>query len=374
MNIKNQVLKSALRNIKNIPGWRTERKIIVFESDDWGSIRMPSMEIYNAFLKKGFGVNKGFYNRYDSIESELDLNLLFETLILFKDINFNPAVFTANCIVTNPDFNKIQQSDFNEYHYELVSETFKKYPNREGVISLWNEGLKNNIFKPQSHGREHVNIHRWMKMLRERDTNTLFCFNQQTTFSGNGADDYNFMEALDYDDKSEINNLNFILEDGLKIFNQIFGYFSKSFIAPSYIWHSDIEPGLRNMGVSYIQGLMFQFIPKLKFGEYKKRLHFLGEHNKSNQIYIVRNCSFEPTLTPDIDSVDNCLKQISTAFRWNKPAVITSHRVNYMGSLDEKNRDNNLLLLKQLILTIQKKWPEVEFMSTDQLGDLITSE
>ena len=37
-------------NLLNIPGWRTKRKLVVIESDDWGAIRMPSKEIYNQFL------------------------------------------------------------------------------------------------------------------------------------------------------------------------------------------------------------------------------------------------------------------------------------------------------------------------------------
>lgn len=371
--MKKMLIQSALRNIKNIPGWRTGRRIVVIESDDWGSIRMPSTEVYNAFIKKGFPVNKGLYNRYDSLENETDLLNLFDVLSSFKDIHSNPAVFTANCIVANPDFEKIKQSDFNEYHYELVSDTLKKYPNRDKVISIWKEGLEHKIFKPQSHGREHVNIERWMKMLKKKDPNTLFCFDHQTTFSGNGEQDYNFMEALDYDDKNQIINLNKILEDGLHIFKRMFGYSSKSFIAPSYIWHSDIEPALNKLGVRYLQGLPFQFIPKLKFGSYKKRFHYLGESNQFNQRYIIRNCSFEPAITPDVNAVDYCLKQIEIAFRWHKPAVITSHRVNYIGCLDETNRTKNLFLLKQLLSTIQSKWPDVEFVSTDQLGDIITA-
>jgi hypothetical protein len=47
-------LKSTLsRNLTNARGWRTNRKIIVFESDDWGSIRMPHMLIINNNIKNG---------------------------------------------------------------------------------------------------------------------------------------------------------------------------------------------------------------------------------------------------------------------------------------------------------------------------------
>lgn len=42
-------------------GWKTSRKIIVIESDDWGSIRMPSKEVYNSLLKQGIRVDKDDY-------------------------------------------------------------------------------------------------------------------------------------------------------------------------------------------------------------------------------------------------------------------------------------------------------------------------
>ena len=42
MNIK----QTITHNLLNIPGWRTKRHIVVIESDDWGSIRMPSKEVY----------------------------------------------------------------------------------------------------------------------------------------------------------------------------------------------------------------------------------------------------------------------------------------------------------------------------------------
>jgi hypothetical protein len=47
-------LKSTLsRNLTNARGWRTNRKIVVIESDDWGSIRMPHMLIINNNIKNG---------------------------------------------------------------------------------------------------------------------------------------------------------------------------------------------------------------------------------------------------------------------------------------------------------------------------------
>ena len=361
------------RNAINLLGKRTNRKIVVIESDDWGSIRIPSKKVYELFAKKGYGVENSAYNKYDALESEDDLTHLYETLNAFRDSNNRPAVLTANSIVANPNFERIRQSGYKNYHYELVTDTIQQYPQHGRVVDLWKEGLQHQLFVPQCHGREHLHISRWMKRLQAGDKELLFCFDQQTTFSGDGATDYSFMEALDFDDINELDGLNDILQDGLRLFKQVMGYESKSFIAPCYTWHTDMEKTMKANGVKYIQGNITQLQPPLVKTKYKINYHYMGQPSKSGLLYLIRNCIFEPTLHPQLDSVDRCLQQVDIAFRWNKPAIISSHRLNYIGYLDERNRTRNLSSLKDLLAGIQKKWPEVEFMSTAQLGDLLAA-
>jgi hypothetical protein len=86
---------------------------------------------------------------------------------------------------------------------------------------------------------------------------------------------------------------------------------------------------------------------------------------------MVRNVVSEPTEVRGINWVDFTMKQIETAFRWNKPAIISSHRVNFCGHIDENNRNVGLMALKNLLYEIVKKWPDVEFMSADELGECI---
>ncbi len=102
--------------------------------------------------------------------------------------------------------------------------------------------------------------------------------------------------------------------------------------------------------------------------------HKLGDQNEYGQTYLIRNVTFEPALnnTSD-DHVDGCLKDIATAFRFNKPAIISSHRLNYVGFIDEKNRDENLNMLNKLLDQILKRWPDVEFLNSLQLGNLIAN-
>ncbi|MBN1386942.1 MAG: hypothetical protein JW965_00760 [Bacteroidales bacterium] len=365
-------LKAAVsQNFINIPGWRTRRKIVVIESDDWGSIRMPSNEVYSKFVAQGLAIAGSDYNRLDTLESNEDMTLLYEILNYIKDSTGKHPVITANFVVGNPDFKMIKKSDFTEYHFEPVTETLKRYPGRERVEFLWKQGNNTGIFRPQFHGREHVNVVRWMNALRTRAPEMMFTFNNETTFSGNG--DYNFMEVLDYNTPDDLLKMKESLAEGLDLFEDIFGFRSRSFIPPCYTWNSDVEETLHEKGVRYIQGLVIQSIPTGSFGNYTKKYHFLGNRNNYGQYFLIRNVFFEPSLTKSSDNVGECLRRINIAFRWRKPAIISAHRINFIGTLDERNRSENLKLLKDLLERIIKLWPDVEFMSSDQLGDLIAS-
>jgi hypothetical protein len=130
---------------------------------------------------------------------------------------------------------------------------------------------------------------------------------------------------------------------------------------------------LSKEGVKYLQGGMHQYIPKGGFDNYEVKRHVLGEHNSLGQTYLTRNCFFEPALVQKNDWVEYTLSSIRDAFRWNKPAIICAHRINFIGSIDEGNRTRNLKLLDQLLEKICRVWPLVEFITSDQLGDIINS-
>jgi hypothetical protein len=364
-----------VRNLLNIPGWRTKRRIVVIESDDWGSIRMASNDAYRMFLELGYPVDKCSYNSYDALESNEDLERLFEVLSSVKDSKDNPAVITANSVVANPDFDKIKFSNFRKYYYEPFNETFKRYPDHNRVFELYKEGIERKLFYPQFHGREHLNVSRWMKALRrgDEDVHLAFSRNMFSLHTHPKLDNKNeFMDALDYDSLPEKEQLNQIISGGLSLFKEIFGFNSKSFIASCYIWNSCIESALSKNGVFYIQGVAVQCEPPMnEKHQYKKKYHYQGQCNSLGQRYLIRNAFFEPSDFIDFDWVNDSLNRISIAFNWNKPAIISSHRKNYIGFINPGNRERNLRLLRILLTNILQRWPEVEFMTSDQLGDLM---
>jgi hypothetical protein len=368
-NIKHNIS----RYLTNIHGWRTSRKIVVIESDDWGSIRMPSSKVYHHLLKKGIRVDKCPFNRYDSLASEQDLTALFEVLSKQKDKNGHHPVITANCLLANPDFKKIRATGFSEYHFELFTETLKHYPKHHSVFSLWKEGIINRIFYPQLHGREHLNVKRWLRFLQNGSNETMLAFDLGLYgISTNITKEKrkSFLAALDLDDFSDLKWQHQMLSESFRLFEEIFSYHSSSFIATNYTWHPEVEQTLAKGGVKYIQGANNQKQPDLNVDIIKR--HHLGQKNDFGQIYLIRNCIFEPSLNENKDWISSCLKEINTAFFFNKPAVISSHRLNYIGFIDEKNRNRNLNYLQSLLTGMIQRWPDVEFLNSEELGNILT--
>ena len=366
---KIQYLKSfaAAADI-NRKGNTVKEKLIIIESDDWGAIRTPSKESITYFEQKGFAIARSIYKN-DALASQDDLEKLFEILQLYKGSDGNSAVITANSVMANPDFEKIKAHDFQEYFWEPFTETFKRYPKHQGNFELWKQGCNDGVFHPQFHGREHLNINRWMKALQSKNEEVLTSFEQQTTYSG--KDDYSFMEAYDWDSPEDIKEHKTIIADGLKIFEEHFGFKPKSFIAPCYNWDTKLEPFLAEQGIEWLQSLRSQLQPTGVFNIYQPVRHSFGQQQNGLR-YNIRNCFFEPSMLPQKDWVNSCLAQIQAAFLFSKPAVICSHRINFVGFINPKNGERGLNDLNQLLKAIVKKWPDAKFITTDQLSNYIS--
>ena len=373
-------IKSALRvNVSNIPGWRTKRHVVVIESDDWGSIRMSSKEAFDRMLKAGMPVDRSHYNLYDSLECNDDLEQTYETLSKFKDSTGRHPVITGVNVVANPDFEKIKTNNFSEYIYEPYTETCKRYSNHDRVYDLWKEGIEKRLMVPIFHGREHLNAQFWMRALRDKNKSTLVGFENEVTgmpgIKGEKLPD--FQAAFQIDTINDLVYQKEVLKTGLDLFEELYGYRSRYFVPTNGPFNNTLEKDLNEHGVKYINTGKKQKEP-LGNGQYKINTRFIGDKNQYGQIYITRNCFFEPSSSgfekpANTDWINNCLKEIEIAFRWRKPAVISSHRVNYIGYLHPENRERSLKQLSELLGKMLKRWPDIEFMTSPELGDLITS-
>ena len=368
-------LKSNLKtNLFNVPGWRTDKRLIIFESDDWGNIRIPSIDIYDRLLNRGINISLSPF-RYDSLENEDDIANLAEVLRSKRNVQGNAPKFTINNIVANPDFERIEEDNFTEYYNEDFTKTYSRYNKHSNCMKFWAQGTVEGLFLPQLHGREHLNIRRWMHALRSGQTETKWLFEKRMfalDLDLSKEDRYCFNKALDVDKESDKDMNVPIIEDACKRFERIWGYKTKTFIAPNYTWDEVVEWTLFENNVMVMQGMRVQFKGDMRGGDIVRR-HYMGQRNRLGQVYLTRNCYFEPSQDLKKDWVSSCLKEIASAFFWKKPAIVCTHRVNYVGGIKLENRDHGLLYLSRLLSEILKRWPDAEFITSDQLGDLMTN-
>jgi len=372
-NIKNRV-RAHLINYK---GWSTKRKIVVFESDDWGAIRLPDITKIEEYRKR-YPNPKNPYLKYDSLASEDDLNVLFSLISDCKDNFGNHPKLTFNTVVANPDFKKIKESGFKQYYYEPFTETLKRFSNHSQSFNLWKNAIDEKLMYPQFHGREHVNVPLWLEELRNGNQELLDAFDLGTwSVPENKSSIINLQASLDWIDERPKEYQEGYINEGLSLFEKIFGFKSITMIPNNFVLGEQLHEVLKNNGIKVIQGMKYQ---KLPFGEdnnQKRRIvgRFIGSENEQQIKYFVRNGQYEPTQMPaNYDSVDGCLKEISNAFFWNKPAIINTHRLNYVGVYDQKTKDENIKNFRVLVKSIIKKWPNVEFMDSAELANLMLEE
>lgn len=367
-------LKHKLSFLKNsYQDCSIKSKILIIESDDWGSIRMPSIKSYENLLRNDIPVDRCPFLKYDSFETISDFEALYGCLSDFKDINGKPPIITANYILANPDYKKIEDSNFSEYHREFFWDYLKRFDLLANYKSLLDKGIKLNYIKPQLHGLEHLNVPYWMSSLNSGMEETKIAFLSKvygisTTITKENRRTY--LAALDYANQTEfINYTKPSLELAYSEFERFFGFKSKSFIAPNYVWSNQIEELLYNLGVKTIQSSRYQKMPVNNNLKGKKR----NTGSISNGLLIgVRNVVFEPTAVMNKKAhLNRAIDDINLAFTLNKPAIITMHRLNFMGGLDIYNRNENLELLHELITRVKKKWPQIQFESTDNLTNIL---
>ena len=370
--IKNYLSALDLR----IKSTKIEKKVVVFESDDWGSIRMP-LHINNFdFQKLGINLERNVYTKFDILESESDVFELLKVLKKYTDFKGNHPKITLNYVVGNPDFEKIKSDNYKNYYFEEFPITYQRYYPNNNTLNLVKKATEENLVLPQFHGREHVNASYWLQCLNEKDPVFLKAF--ENSFYGITPDIYsksvrNIQAVFDFRNDAEYEFSANSLKEGLFIFEKIFKFKSKSIIPNNYIWHPSFNSTLVNCGIEFIQGGKKVLLP-LRKNEIKRRTitRGNGKYESNKLISLVRNIGFEPSFVEEnhkkkliIETVQNC----KIAFSLGIPAVISIHRINFVSGKNNSNRTENLILFENLLQLLIEQIPDIEFWDTTELGN-----
>jgi hypothetical protein len=374
-----RIKDSLINNLKNSIGWKTKRRIVVFSVDDYGNVRLHSKEARSKLDEAGMKIYSRF-DLFDTLETKQDLEQLFAVLNSVKDKNGRSAVFTPFALPCNINFEKMAADDYYNFYYENLPQTYSKLAKEQpeaydGAWELWQEGIAKGFLKPQFHGREHLNLLVFNDKLKKRDPQLLTALKNKS-YTSISDDDYPTMSstaAFDFFDVSDNEHLRPIIKEGLQLFEEVYGYRSNYFTPPVYQIHHSLFQTLKENGITYID---LGLVRKEHQGQnnYKTSFNYIGKKADENLTIVVRNIVFEPTEERGVDWVHFTMKQIERAFRWNKPAIISSHRVNFCGHIDSENREKGLRTLQQLLQEIVKRWPDVEFMAADEMADCLKNQ
>lgn len=364
--------QTLLNHIKNIPGWHTNRKLVLFAVDDYGTIRLHSKAAREQLDQAGLPVDSRF-DAYDTLETREDLEALYEVLSSVKDQTGKPAIFTPYALPCNINFEQIEEEDYHAYHYEHLPTSYKKLSVLQpsaygGGWELWREGIAQGLMAPQFHGREHLNLKVFEEKLQRRDHDIMTAL-QNRSYTSIQQKDYptiGWTAAFSFAQAEELNRFPEVLRSGLNAFESVFGYRATSFTPPAQQFHPSLYPVLWDNGIQAIDRPL-TYKQHLGDGQYKRVVSRTHRNKKSGKATIVRNVVFEPTEERGVDWVAFTLKQIEAAFSWRKPAIISSHRVNFCGHIDPKNRAKGLAALRALLQKIVERWPDVEFVSVAEL-------
>lgn len=372
MQIKSQI-KKIIKKFFYSKGLKTNRQIVVFESDDWGAERSLSKAALEELVSKHTDFRPDNYQALDCTETDEDVKKLKQTILKHRDKNGNPACFTLNFATKNLDYDAMKKDEYKSIKLLGIDEYYKSLPSSKRVLAEVADGEYKSCFLPQLHSREHINTEELLADIAAGNEFQKDALDLKIVGVKNSL--YCGMDCLNV--SSEKSNI--IINDAASEFKRIFGQFSESFIAPCYVWKNTDEKTLEENGVKFLQGKLFQNIPA-KNGKYKKKLHRFGEKSKvSNIRYFYRNCFFEPSkdLMNGVleDAIlSDIISQIRFAFKCKKPAVICSHRVNYVGGINAENREKCLALLDKLLSLIKAEFQNVEFMSTPEMCKEILKE
>ena len=356
-----------------VRSWRSPDRILVIESDDWGMIRTSTPKAYHYLASRGYEMKRSLLS-LDALETDDDLTALFDVLGCFRDCRGYPASMTANMIMANPDFAAIRDNGFQHYVYKPVRDTLALSPRRKSVPALWMDGMKNRLFRPQFHAREHIRWWEWMNTLRNgsREAIDTFDLNMCGVPLAVSKERQSFFRpvfiGLSSKDNSDVDIARMIGE-GIEYFHNQFGFRPLSTVAPNLTWTGETERLWARHGIRYIQGGILQYMVTAR--GHRRIAHYLGERSEHGSIYLVRNCDFERSASEKDDDWQKCFSQIGRAFYLKTPAIISSHRVNFIGSIVESNRKRGLAQLDQLLSAVQARWPDVNFLSSAELGYMI---
>jgi hypothetical protein len=153
------------------------------------------------------------------------------------------------------------------------------------------------------------------------------------------------------------------------MFKQIFGDIPLVAVPPTFIWTEEVENAWAGAGVTAVitPGSRFESRDESGRPATKGRAIYNGQLSEINNIiYLVRDNYFEPSLG---HTAVMALDRLSANTRLGRPTLYETHRFNFLGSEEKKNK--TLEELERLLNMALEQYPDLAFLSSIQLATIL---
>jgi len=329
--------------------WR-RLKAVVLESDDWGLCAWsPDDQAFRVLADTPvFRSNVGARYGGSTLERAEDVREMVATLLEFRGGDGFPPVLQANTVVAAPDYVGLTPPGFEADPMPLVD--FPATPSRWARPGLWGEisrAREAGVWWPELHGLHHLPERAWLTALRRGASDARRAHDQQSPVcqAVEGSGEYAAAEPIELRRR----NLGLAVEK----FTAVFGRPPGSFCPPDYQWDSALDEDAVRLGLSTFQGRSERAdapLPLLSrtIGRYR------WPDLSGKRFSLPPRIAFEPSAGPREAArvgVEAVRRSVRAAWNLGQPAIVSTHRVNYV-HLDAKRQANGLARLRDLLAVL----------------------
>ena len=346
--------------------WR-RLKAVVLESDDWGLCAWSADEQALRVLADTPTFRSPAGRRYagSTLESADDVRTLAATLAEFRGGDGFPPVWQANTVVANPDYAALHAPLFECESVPLCDHPLT--PSRWQRPGMWDEvaaAREAGVWWPELHGLHHIPETAWLTALRRGLADARRAHEQQSAVCAS-------VEASGEHDPSEpALDRTRRLELAVAKFETLFGRRPASFCPPDYRWDEHTETDATRLGIRTLQGKGEHHgarFPRLRRLFLRQR--WPGDW--SARLEMPPRIAFEPCSAETnaarvgAAAVHRAARE---AWRRGQPAVISTHRANYV-HLDPKMATTGHGALRDLLMRLVGD--DAVFLMDDEVRQLL---
>jgi len=353
--------------------WR-QVHAVAFESDDWGLAGFVPTDTALAGLDRGALTGGRFPQVYwrSTLEDSAAVRRLADLMGVCRDRDGLPAVFQANYIMSALDLSAAPQTagrDVNGFWRRYDLPALPPAYDRPGLWPAVRAALTEGVWEPAFHGSFHYDPRRRQDAVATDPLARRAALQGVLVF----PDSHRAWELGPWRPTSVLAEE---LDRSLDIFLRLFGHSPRSVIAPDYVWDDRCEALWESRGLKVIQAKREQRHPKRRgaglgdrFGKVVDRA--FGRLRHPDRIYLERNCRLEAVQADDWRQVaEACYQEVLRAWARGEPAVIETHRVNFV-HLDPEVAEKGYRALHHLLeLLTETADPALAFLTDDELAQL----